>query len=80
MSKYFRNPVYRVITLFWLAMLLKASLFAHSTAYIYHALSPLFGVNNRGALPSGGMNHGLNKGVYLKIGCCGFRRENLKSL
>jgi hypothetical protein len=27
MSKYFRNPVYRVITLFWLAMLLEAPLY-----------------------------------------------------
>jgi hypothetical protein len=65
----YRNPVYRVILLLWLAMLLEAPLYAQSTAYIYHALSPLFGVNNRGALPSGGMNHDLNKGVYLKIGC-----------
>jgi hypothetical protein len=53
MSKYFRNPVYRVTILLWLAMLLEAPLVAQSTAYIYHALSPLFGVNNRGALPSG---------------------------
>jgi hypothetical protein len=47
----YRNPVYRVIILLWLAMLLEAPLVAQSTAYIYHALSPLFGVNNRGALP-----------------------------
>lgn len=60
-------------------MLLEAPLYAQSTAYIYHALIPLFGVNNRGALPSGLMNHGLNKGVYLKIGCCGFMGE-FKSL
>jgi len=45
MSKYFRNPVYRVITLFWLAMLLEASLFAQSTAYIYHALYSPFWQN-----------------------------------
>jgi len=71
MSKYFRNPVYRVTILLWLAMLLEAPLVAQSTAYIYHALSPLFGVNNRGALPSRQMNHGLTKEVCLKIGCCG---------
>ncbi|MDO8727235.1 MAG: hypothetical protein Q7J35_14290 [Candidatus Methanoperedens sp.] len=67
MSKYFRNPVYRVIILFWLAMLLEAPLVAQSTAYIYHALSPLFGVNNRGALPERQMNHGLKEEGYSKI-------------
>jgi hypothetical protein len=63
----YRNPIYRVILLLWLAMLLEAPLYAQSTAYIYHALSPLFGVNNRGALPSGGMNHDFQK-FFIYVG------------